>query len=167
MLFQRKMKPGDFMEAPQYNPKKMYVTDLYDIAYCPQYDEEFLTKRKIDNIGEGLYTLSANMLNNINYQLYQILGVRKYYGAEFLHGFSVEYNRAQQRLDYLNLDDTAVSLQYTKEMTRILDHVLRDWLTSHEVYILYEGEYVQYITSLQAKAMKHLKYSGRIVWIDY
>lgn len=164
MLFKKGPKPGDFMEAPQYNPTRSYLTDIYGVIYFPPIPLEKFTEKGITGICRALYTTAASALNNVNYQVYQIPATRKYFGEEFLHGFNVKYDG--KALVYENLDDAPQCYQYTKEMTVTLEKIFVNFLKDKDIYILYDGESIQFIDRAQMEKMKRLKIRNRIVWVD-
>ena len=166
MFFKRRAKKGELIESPLYNPNKPFLTNLKDLIYFPPITAEKFAEKNIHGICKALYTTSVAALNNVNYQLYQIPGVKKYFGQEFLHGFQVKYDYANDSLVYDNLDDTQVSYQYTKEMTKILEMILEPFLRDKGIWILYEGESIKFVDTPTKDKMKKLKIDGYIIWTE-
>lgn len=164
MLFQRGPKTGTFMEKRPYNPSVKYVTDIYDLIYFPPISLDKFQEKGITGICKALYTTSASALNNVNYQVYQIPGPKKYFGSEFLHGFNVVYDGVGNQLRFDNLDDTPQAYQYTKEMTKALEKILQLFLDQYQIYLYYEGETVKFLTEEELQKKKKVYREGRIVW---
>lgn len=165
MFFSKRVREADFI-SHRYDPTQKFVTNLYDIIYFPPFNQDQLNERNIHGISKALYKTAESVLNNANYQLYQIPGTRKYFGEQFLHGFNVRYMVGPERLVFENLDDTKECYQYTKEMCRILEVTFQLLLENANLYIYYEGEKVRFITESEFKALKKPYRQNRIVWLE-
>lgn len=160
-------KEGDFMEAPHYHPTKNYLTDLGNLIYFPSIPIDRFDKAEIAGASPALFKMASSALNNAHYQLYQLRVVKRYFGEEFLHGFTTNYDSSANLIQFCNLDDTPQSYQYTKELTRALAGIMATFLDKYDYYILYMGQQ-EAITFVDKDFLlennRKLLMQGRIAW---
>lgn len=167
-FFSRKPKPvPQFVRRPDYmDQRDTFVTNLFELVYFPAIPMAKFTEKGIDKPCKALYTTAVGVVKNIAYQLYQVPAVRRYYGEEFVHGFSAKYDEVENALVYINLDDTPETDQYTKEITAALHVIFQEFLQHADCYIFYQGDRVQFITLAEKKKLHKIKVQNRIVWVE-
>jgi hypothetical protein len=167
MLFKRgsKEKQSFIEKGPCDGRGGSAVTDLYNLIYWKALDCETLESKGVTGIGKPLYLVAAGFAKNACYQLYQVPAVRKYYGEEFLHGVSAQYDDVRKELLFVNLDDTDECMLFTKELTLIIAKVLEPFLEKYDILAFYKGESLQFIYRNESKRMSHTHIEGRILWI--
>lgn len=169
-LRETKMKQGSFIKPSMYDPKSIRVWDLANMVKITPFTMDQLASRGVYENGIELCKVAASIAQNAAYMLYQIPAVRKYYGSDYLHGFRAK-TAIQDHVcivQFDNLDDTVESIEFTMELTSIIQRVLWDFLKNQNLYIVYEGEYIYFIPEEIAKGrqagFKSIYQDKRILW---
>lgn len=162
--FLNQPKEAPFIKQPIFDPNQFFVTNLYELAYFPPISADRMQSKMANEIGEKLYSTMSTAINMVSYQLHAIPAVRKYFGDEFVHGFSTRGEK--DGVYFENLDDNPESVQYTKEMTKVAEVIFTPFLEAQNFYILYRGTSFSVITYDEFSKMKHMKLCGRITWHD-
>lgn len=167
-IFVPRKKPApQFVHRPAYmDQRDVFVTNLFELVYFPPIPIEKFTEKGIVQPCKALYTTAVSAVKNIAYQLYQVPAVRRYYGEEFVHGFTAKYDEVENALVYVNLDDTPETDQYTKEITAALHVIFGNFLNECDCYIFYQGDRIQFVTQAEMKKLHKTKIQNRIIWVE-
>lgn len=164
LKFLNQPKEGNFIQKPVYDPNVFFTTNLYELAYFPPISADKMTKTLETGNTKAIYAVISKSLNMVAYQLYAIPAVRKYFGDEFVHGFSTRPENDGVYFD--NLDETDQAIQYTKEITKVAEVIFANYLEANDYYIFYQDNHISFLPAASLKQMKHMRISGRIVWQD-
>ena len=162
LKFFNQPKEAPFIQKPVYDPNVFFITNLYELAYFPPISSDKMERTLENGNTKAIYAVISKTLNIVGYQLYAIPAVRKYFGDEFVHGFSTRPENDGVYFD--NLDETEQAIQYTKEITKVAEVIFINYLESNDYYIFYQGNRISLIRAADMEKMKHLHICGRIVW---
>lgn len=161
-FLKKEPQPAHFIETSLYDPKVVFVSDLYSLIRYPPYNLQFYIRKSIYDNGPELNKLAASVVNNAVSMLYAIPIVRKYYGDDFVHGVrAVSTGTAVQ---YVNVDDAPQAEQFLRELTIIVERVLANALRVFQLYIYYHDDSFEFITETQRSKMRNLFIDDKIVW---
>lgn len=157
-----------FIDIPQYDPKSIRVWDLKKMVNIPPISMDQLTKRGVVENGSELIATAASVAQSASYALYQIPAVRKYFGSDYVHGFKVKTAIRDNvpMVLYQNLDDTIESIEYTKEITTIVEQALWNILEAKDLYIVFDGDnfFIAENDILTDRNAKDFHKDNRILW---
>lgn len=167
-FFGRKHKePPKFINIPLLDPSKTQVYNLYTMVNLPPINIDVFEKSNMMSPNRGLYSYAVNLLKNAIYALYHVPIIRQYYGKEFVHGISAKYDETRNEIQFINMDDTDEAIEYTKELTHILEIMLQEVLVKYDMYVYYQGEAIQIITGDEYRKMaKKVLVDNRIIWVE-
>lgn len=167
-LFGRKRKdPDRFISPPLLDVRKLQVYDLYNLVYCNAIPVESFEKANMISPGKALGIYAANYLKHSCYELNCVPAVRRYYGEEFIHGITLKYDESVNEVCFVNLDDNEQTLEFTRELTRIVSIAFRNLLDKYDLYVYYMGESFKFISGQEYKKIsKKIKMENRIVWVE-
>lgn len=155
-------QPAHFIEKPTYDPKVVFVSDLYSLINFPPYNLQFYVRKGINDTGPELYKLAASVVNTAISMLYPIPIIRKYYGDDFVHGVRAISTGSSVKFD--NVDDTIQAEQFLRELTIIVEQVLCNALRVFHLYIYYHGDSFEFISQTQWAKLRNLFIDDRIIW---
>lgn len=163
MAFRTKRKEAPFIEVPKFNPHKPFLTDIYKLIFLPNITTENMAALGIVGSGRALYQYVQLLLKNEISQLYQIPAVRQYFGAEFIHGLTVEYDKSGNYIKFINIDDTEVAEQFLRELIRALEYMIHDFLEEKCLAIYFQGETFTIIPETELPKQAN-RYYRQIAW---
>lgn len=167
-LFNRlKFRDRDFIKTPVYDPKNPRVYKLYDFINIQPISMDQLAKQGAYDNGVELCKVGAACAQNANFMLYRVPAVRKYFTNDYINGFEVHVVKegTTPYISYQNLDDTAQSIQYTKEMTAIIQRALYHILENLDLYLFYDGDKVWIKKADDLEKGTYFK-DHRILWAE-
>ena len=163
--FKKKTVTPNFIQKPvPIDVKKPFLTDIYQLVYIPTFTIEKMGANGIEKINNRLYELSASIIKNMIYQLYQVPIVRKYFGADFVHDISAIYDKSRNVLQFINVGDTETAEQFLKEITLGLSIILKEFLDAKKILIFFQGEKISFIDEVDTLKMRNLSINDRIAW---
>lgn len=162
LKFINRPKEGTFIQSPVYDPNVFFVTNLYELAYFPPISADKLPQTLETGNSKALYAVFAKALNMASYQLYAIPAVRKFFGDEFVHGFTTRPENDGVYFD--NLDETPQAIQYTKEITKVCETIFANYLEANDYYLFYQGNRFSLLPAAELGKMRHMRACSRIVW---
>ena len=155
-------QPAHFIEKPVYDPKVVFVSDLYSLINFPPYNLQFYIRKGINDTGPELYKLAESVVNTAISMLYPIPIIRKYYGDDFVHGIRATSTGASVKFD--NVDDTVQAEQFLRELAIVVERVLCNALRVFQLYIYYHDDSFEFINEAQRKQLRKVFIDERIIW---